>query len=376
MRIGIEAQRIFRKKRHGMDIVALETIRQLQQMDTENDYFIFVRPGEDSSILQESPKFHIVPLKALSYADWEQIALPLAAKKYKLDVLHCTSNTAPFFCPVPLVVTIHDVIYMEKMNLRKGSWYQKLGFLYRRWNVPFIAKKAKAIITVSDYERTTIVNRLGLAKERVQTIYNGVSEHFHSAIDPQAVEQFRKEQQLPEQFIFFIGNTDPKKNVNNTVKGYALALQQDPLLPQLVMLDYSPESLNATLHSLNENELIPHIHLMDYVPNTQLPYLYRSSLVFLYTSLRESFGIPMLEAMRCGTPVITSNTSAMPEIAGDAAVLCDPNKPESIANAILKLSQDEGLRNRNREIGLQRAADFSWKSTAENVLHVLKTSIR
>lgn len=372
MRIGIEAQRIFRKKRHGMDIVALECIRELQKLDTQNEYFIFVKPGEDNKVLQRSKNFHIIELKGLMYADWEQVVLPLAAKKYKLDLLHCTSNTAPLLGNTPLIVTIHDVIYLEQMNLRKGTWYQKFGVLYRRWNVPAIARKATKIITVSHFEQGTIEQRLQLSKGSVEVVYNGVSEHFTHLVDDETLKTFSATYQLPERFILFLGNTDPKKNVDNTLKGYALACQQSSKLPDLVMLDYGKEALMTTLNDIGAPELIQRIRLTGYIPNTSLPCLYQAATFFLYTSLRESFGIPMLEAMRCGTPVITSTTSAMPEIAADAAHLVNPHDPTSIASGILSLFQSNELRNQLREKGFARSSEFSWGNTAANTLKLYK----
>ena len=151
MKIGIEAQRIFRKKKHGMDIYALELIRNLQVIDQLNEYYIFVRPGEDRC-LEETDNFKIIEIKALTYADWEQIQLPLEASKLELDLLHCTSNTAPIFSPAPLYVTLHDIIYLNQ-SYSGGSWYQKLGHYYRKWIVPVVFKKAKKVFTVSHFEK-------------------------------------------------------------------------------------------------------------------------------------------------------------------------------------------------------------------------------
>ena len=123
MRLGIEAQRIFRKKKHGMDMVALELIKQLQIIDTQNEYFIFVNTMEDKESLQETANFKIVYLKESSYPVWEQYHLPKAVKEYKLDVLHCTSNTAPLYKSVPLVITLHDIIYLEKWNFDVCRWF-------------------------------------------------------------------------------------------------------------------------------------------------------------------------------------------------------------------------------------------------------------
>ena len=146
MRIGIEGQRLFRAKKHGMDMVALELIRNLMLLDHENDYFIFVKPDKDRC-LKSTANFHIVEIGGGPYPTWEQIALPRAAEHYQCDLLHCTSNTAPLNCKIPLVITLHDIIYMEKNPWQilkdSGTLYQKFGNLYRRYNVPRALKKSK-----------------------------------------------------------------------------------------------------------------------------------------------------------------------------------------------------------------------------------------
>ena len=153
MKIGIEGQRLFRKKKHGMDMVALELIKNLQEIDHKNEYVIFVKPDEDDTCIPDAPNFKVVELiSKWGYPGWEQIALPKAAFQEGCDVLHCTSNTGPLFCKVPLVTTLHDIIYLESISLfkKEGSWYQKLGNMYRRYFVPPVIKKSKKVITVSN----------------------------------------------------------------------------------------------------------------------------------------------------------------------------------------------------------------------------------
>jgi hypothetical protein len=161
MKIGIEGQRLFRKKKHGMDMVALELIRELQKIDHENEYFIFIKPDEDDSVLKETPNFKIVKLEGGSYPMWEQFALPKAASEAGCQILHCTSNTAPLNCKIPVVVTLHDIIYMESNYLRiltgSATSYQKFGNVYRKLVVPRVVKMSQKIITVSHFEK----NRIG-----------------------------------------------------------------------------------------------------------------------------------------------------------------------------------------------------------------------
>ena len=139
MKIAIEAQRIFRKDKHGMDFVILETLKELQKRKDGNEYYVFVAPGEDRC-LEESENLHIIELRCPTYPLWEQIALPRAVRKLKADLLHCTSNTAPLWCPVPLVLTLHDIIYLEPRQHRSPSFYQEMGWHYRRLIVPRILK--------------------------------------------------------------------------------------------------------------------------------------------------------------------------------------------------------------------------------------------
>lgn len=218
MKIAIEAQRIFRSNKHGMDFVALETIRRLQQLDPENEYYILVSPGEDRC-LSESANFHIVEISCPTYPLWEQVALPRAVRKIRPDLLHCTSNTAPVRCSAPLVLTLHDIIFLEKRAAQNRSMYQNLGWHYRRLVVPRILPHCRKVITVSRFEQQRIQQALQLPEGVLTTIHNGVSPHFRPVADPGAVTR----KYLPEdRFLFFLGNTDPKKNTPRTLRGYAV----------------------------------------------------------------------------------------------------------------------------------------------------------
>ena len=375
MRIGIEGQRLFRQNKHGMDLVVLELIRNLQRIDTENEYFIFVSPDEDDTCLKESPNFKIVKLEGKFYPYWEQISLPGAAKKYACDLLHCTSNTAPIHCSIPLIITLHDIIYLESLSLfRKGfTSYQRFGNLYRRLVIPHALKKSKKIITVSDFEKERINDFFKKHDDgHIVTVYNGVNDYFKPIYDDNILSEVKKKYRLPDNYFFYMGNTDPKKNTRNVLIAYADFIHINGPTQELVMLDYEKEKLKALLNAINAPELMHHIHLTGYVTNNDLPAIYNQSDLFLYPSLRESFGIPILEAMACGIPVITSNTSSMPEVAGGAAILIDPYNPNELTNAIEQLLSDHKLRLKLRKAGFIQAAQFSWQKMAEKVLEIYK----
>lgn len=370
MRIGIEAQRIFRSKKHGMDMVVLEAIKQLQKLDTENDYFIFVNIGEDKC-LEETKNFTLVEFGG-SYPIWEQIKLPQMAKKYQLDVLHCTSNTAPINCPVPLVLTLHDIIFLEKNNLfTKGfTAYQKFGNIYRKLVVPMILKKCKKIITVSNFEKDRIGNKLHLSNQQLTAVYNGVSQHFQKIDDLNELNRIKEKYKLPDHFLFFLGNTDPKKNTPRLIKAYVQYCLKNEKAFAIVIADFPKELVEAQLAEIGHSELIDKFYFPGYILNAELPGILNMASIVLYPSLRESFGIPILESMACGTPVITSNAASMPEVSGGAAKLIDPTKEEEITNAIEELLSNGDLYETLRKKGVERAQEFSWENTAKDYLKI------
>ena len=366
MRIGIEAQRIFRKNKHGMDYVVLQEIKELQQFDTHNEYFVFVAPGEDRC-LEDSKNVHIIEIGGNIYPIWEQITLPKAVSELKLDLLHCTSNTAPIWCSVPLVLTLHDIIFMEPRDKSNKSLYQNMGWLYRRLVVPRILKKCEYIITVSDFELNNITTKLGIARERMVMIYNGYNEWFKPLKDLKM--KYRK--YINESgYFFFLGNTDPKKNTERTLIAYSKYLEVSKVKRPLLMADLDKSYLNDIIARNHIENITSNIHMPGYIVNSDLPYIYNNAFAFLYTSLRESFGIPLLEAMACGTPVITSNTSSMPEIGGRNAILIKPENPDEITQMMIKLEEDREFYDQQKNLGIKRAQLFSWRQTAELLLEV------
>lgn len=364
MRIGIEAQRVFRRNKHGMDYVVLQEIKELQKLDTKNEYFVFVAPGVDRC-LQDTKNVHIIVIGESFYPVWEQITLPRTAKKYNLDILHCTSNTAPIFCDIPLVLTLHDIIFLEPRDKNNKSLYQNMGWLYRRKVVPKILEKCLRIITVSNFEKQNIINKLHIPEKRMAMIYNGYNEWFTTFKD---VADIYKSYIDKPGYFFFLGNTDPKKNTERTLVAYSKYLEKSSVKRKLLMADLDKEYLNGIIERNHIENIRKQIVMPGYIVNSDLPYIYNRAFAFLYTSLRESFGIPLLEAMACGTPVITSNTSSMPEIAGNDAILINPESSDEIAEKMLQLENNELYYNAQKEIGLKRAELFSWKKTAEQLL--------
>ena len=366
MKIGIEAQRIFRKNKHGMDYVVLQEIKELQQMDLANEYYVFVKPGEDHCV-ESSKNVHIIELNCPTYPLWEQWALPRAAKKYGVEILHCTSNTAPIWCNIPLVLTLHDVIFLEPRNRQnqKLSRYQDMGRTYRRLVVPRIIKNCKKIITVSNYEKINILNHFNIEASNLTMLYNSYDEAF--------CIQKNWERDITNYidnsgYFLILGNTDYRKNTDRMIVAYANYLKRSKIKRQLLITSLTKDYINQILSDNGINNIREQIVLTDYLPFADLPSIYYHAFCFLFASLREGFGIPILESMACGTPVITSNTSSMPEVAGQDAILVNPEDCEEITNMMLRLETDIAFYEQQKKTGLERAKLFSWRKTTENLL--------
>jgi len=374
MTIGIEAQRVFRERKHGIEIVALELIHALQRLDKVNPYHIYVKPDTQIQSLSPTENFTIIPVKGAPYPIWEQYHLPRKIKDRGLGLLHSTGNTAPLKISIPKIVTLHDVIYMEDNGYR-GSTYQDFGNLYRRWVVPRIIDSCAAVITVSQWEKSRIINQLGIPEEKMHLIPNAVNVRFNNKYELHELESVRELYHLPSAFILCLGNAASRKNTVASIQAYDIYTQKasDPV--PMVILDYNRAQLAFLLKTLGKEDLMDRIHTPGYIPTQKMPFIYNLASLFLFTSLRESFGLPILESMACGTPVVTSDLSAIPETGGSAAWYGNPNDPESVAYGMLSLLQNSNLYEMFREKGLKRAENFSWDNTATKVLELYKKTI-
>lgn len=373
MKIGIEVQRLFRKKKYGIETASLELLKKLQSLQRNVEFVVFVKDDVDRHCFSESANFKIRKVAGKFFVDFEQFFLPLAARREKISLLHCTGNTAPYFSPVPVVQTLHDIIFMDPIP-RKDSWYQRLGNHYRRMVVPLISPNSSAIITVSHYEKQRIVSRLGIDEKKIEVVYNGINEkHFCRCGNERVLERVRHTYSLPENFILFLGNPSGRKNPLGVIEAYVMYASRvsDPL--PLVTPGLTQKFIAHALKKLNAEYDPKRFITPGYIRDEDLPFVYNLSELFLFPSLSEGFGMPVIEAMACGTPVITSKISCMPEIAGDAALLVDPLSAPSIAEGLLRMLGDAEFRGGKIRDGLINAKRFSWDTAAEKVLAIYES---
>ena len=300
---------------------------------------------------------------------WEQTRL--AALSRGLDLLHGLAFATPLACACPTVVTVHDLSFLRFPNAFRRFNRSYLSFITR-----ISTRRAARVIAVSESTRQDVIRFFGVPGERVVVVPNGVAETFQPA-DPAAVADFRRNKGLPEHFILFLGTLEPRKNIVRLLEAYALWLHGRPAsakdVPTLVIAGAKGWFYETIFARVNELGLAEHVIFPGFVPTEELPWWYRAAELFVYPSLFEGFGLPVLEAMACGTPTITSNASSLPEVAGDAALLIDPEDTEGLAGAMAHVLAEPEVAAKMRAAGLRQAARFSWARTAAQTAAVYRT---
>ena len=250
------------------------------------------------------------------------------------------------------------------------TFYQRFGNYYRRFIVPHSVKKSKAIITVSEFEKTRILNRLKIEDDKIHVIYNGVSPIFNTARNVTKEENVVAKYQLPKEYILFLGNTSVRKNPVRVIEAYLLYLTQDKNPYPIVTPGLNREFITDILKKHNQLKYDYLFITPGYIDRGDLPTLYSLSKLFLFPSLAEGFGMPVIEAMASGTPVITSNTSSLPEISGAAAHLVNPLNVQEIAHSINYILSNWEVQQNLINLGKIQASKFDWKITAEKTLEL------
>jgi len=372
-KIFVESQRLFRKKKHGIEVVALELMQQLGKAQHPYNIEVLVKKDVDCC-LDDSGSLSVTSLPSAFYPLWEQLYLPKYTSKSTNSILHCTGNTAPYFGKIPLIVTIHDLIFLEENYLLKkdgGSLYQRFGNFYRSIIVPLIAKKAKHIITVSKYQKKFIMQRFKIPSEKISVVYNGVDERFFNEVSNEDIQQALQHYNINFPYIFFLANTEPRKNTNGVIKAFATFCKEHPQFHhKLVIKGLTEQQVKNKLEECKATEYAHRIHHIDYITYEHLPYLYKGAAVLWFPSFNEGFGLPLVEAMASGTPIITSSVSVMPEITADAALYINPNHPLELVEQTVYLLTNEHFRNTLIQKGKQRAQQFTWKQSVVELLKV------
>lgn len=290
---------------------------------------------------------------------WEQVAQPLALRREGVALVHGLAYALPVVRAARGVVTVHDLtvlLYPDAFN--------RTNQLYVSTITRESVRRADAVIADSANTRSDIVRLLGVAPEKVVAIPLGIDDQYRPA-SPALVEALRQRHGLPARFILYLGTLEPRKNIETLIRAYAELRRQDPAAPLLVIAGGAGWRYQRVLEVVESLGLQGAVIFPGFVPQAELPTWYSAAEVFVYPSLYEGFGLPPLEAMACGAPIITSTASSLPEVVGDAGILVEPSDVTALAEAMRRVLADADLRADLRARGLARAAGFTWQRTAQ-----------
>jgi glycosyltransferase involved in cell wall biosynthesis len=290
---------------------------------------------------------------------WEQFALPSLLAADRCEILHAPGYVAPLMSPVPVVLTIHDMIAFShgECCTRSNRWHYRLL-------VPPSIRKAAVVIVPSRAVRDDLVRLMPAAAGKIRVIPPGIREEFRPVRDAVSADRLRRKYGLAGPFILFLGLTEPKKNLVRLIEAYRLLRQGTHLQHQLVIAGAPSWDEHRIAKAVREYGLTSAVIRTGFVPADELPTLYSMADLFVFPSLCEGFGLPPLEAMACGTPVLVSDRGALPEIAGDAAGITDPLAADRMAHDMERVLTDQPLRDKRIADGLRHARTFSWAKSA------------
>jgi glycosyltransferase involved in cell wall biosynthesis len=364
MRVAIDTRKIHD---FGIGTYIRNLLRQLARIDQDTEYVLLCREPDLGIAAQLGPNFRGVVEPSPNYSLREQIHIPWVLRRERPDVFHAPHYVLPPAVRCPSVVTIHDCIHLmfpQYLPNRAAHAYAKASM----WAA---ARRSDRILTVSEASKRDILHFFNVEPEKIVVVYNAIDEHFSAAPSEEQVARIRERYQLDHKFVLYVGNIKPHKNLVRLIEAFSrLRRTHDDL--KLLIIGDEISRLPALRRAVHRNKLHKFVRFLGYLKDDTLTVLYRLASVFVFPSLYEGFGLPPLEAMASGTPVVTSNVSSLPEVTGDAAVLVDPYDPDSIGEGMRRILDDPRLAEELRIKGLQRAREFSWARSVEKTQRVYR----
>ncbi len=366
MRITIDYTSAVRQ-RAGVGRYTRNLVSALTKVDRENAYTLFCA-GERPKGRAWPANFHVrttlVPERLLT-AGWHKLRLPLSAERIAgpADIFHSPDFTLPPLSKAAGVVTIHDLSFLKIPECADPGLRE-----YLTARVPPSVARAARVLADSENTRRDVIELLGAAPEKVSVVYAGVEPRFRPVIDKQQLAAVSKRYQLPELFVLFVGTIEPRKNLSRLISAYSEMRRQTGLPHQLVLSGSKGWLYEDIFKEVTREGLEKDVQFLGFVADVDLPALYTLADLFVFPSLYEGFGLPPLEAMACGTPVVASNNSSLPEVLGDAARFVDAEDVTGLADAMATVLADGALRTRLAGLGREQAARFTWEDAAKQLV--------
>src|SRR5204863_3018599 len=326
-------------------------------------YVVFCRDEVRSLLGSVVENFRTVVETAGNYSVAEQVRVPLALRREGITLFHAPHYVLPPLFTCRSVVTIHDCIHLMFPQYLPS----RLALTYARASIALASRRATRVLTVSESSKRDILRFVSTESDKITVIYNAYDERFGVEPREEDVVRVRERYQLHDEFVLYAGNVKPHKNLERLIVAFDLVRKRGLDHLKLVLIGDEISRYSALRRAVHQHQLHKYVRFLGYLPEETLAVMYRLAGLFVFPSLYEGFGLPPLEAMASGTPVVTSNVSSLPEVAGDAAILVDPHDPHAIADGMYRLLTDERLRRDLRLKGLARARQFSWEESVRRV---------
>jgi glycosyltransferase involved in cell wall biosynthesis len=363
VRIGIDARKLHD---FGIGTYIRNLLRQLARLDHETEFVLLCRPDDAEALSSLGPNLRPVVERSGNYSLTEQVKIPLALRRERVTLFHAPHYVLPPLVPCPSVVTIHDCIHLMFPQYLPN----RLALRYARASIAGAARRATRVLTVSESSKKDILRFVDVKPDKIDVIYNAYDERFIAEPREEDVVRVRERYQLHDEFVLYAGGVKPHKNLERLIQAFALVRKMGLDHLKLVLIGDDISRYASLRRAVHRHQLHQFVRFLGYMPEETLAVMYRLAGVFVFPSLYEGFGLPPLEAMASGTPVVTSNVSSLPEVAGDAAVLVDPYDPQAIADGIYRVLTDEQLRRGLRERGAARARQFSWETSVGRIRQI------
>jgi glycosyltransferase involved in cell wall biosynthesis len=363
VRIAIDARKLHD---FGIGTYLRNLLKYLALFDQQTDYVVLCKPQDRALVPLIGPNFRPFVEPAKPYSFREQLSVPLHLLTQHVDLFHEPHYTLPPLVPCRSVVTIHDCIHLMFPQYLPN----RLAYAYARGSLWAAARRAERIFTVSETSKADILRYCDVPADRIVVTYNAIDERFATPPDDEAVARVRERYQLDGPFALYVGNIKPHKNLERLIDAFQLVLRNGFERLKLLIIGDQISKYPRLRRAVDRHKLHKHVRFLGFVQGDTLAALYRLATVFVFPSLYEGFGLPPLEAMASGTPVVASNTSSLPEVLGDAAMLVDPYRAESIADGMRQVLESEELRRSMSARGLARAREFSWEASVRRIHQV------
>jgi glycosyltransferase involved in cell wall biosynthesis len=373
MLIGIDASRATRRERTGTENYSLNLIRHLVALESDHCYRLYFNRPPPIELFPTTADLQrrVMPFPRL----WTHLRLSWEMTRQPPDVLFVPAHVLPLVHPQPSVVTVHDLGYLHYPGA-----HRLLDRLYLDLSTRYNARAARRVIAVSQATKDDLVQHYGIEPDKITVVYSGYDETMQPVEDEATIKEVKARYGIGGDYVLYVGTLQPRKNLGRLLEAYATVRKQandnrKGEAPRLVIAGRKGWLYDQIFRQVEQLGLETEVIFTGYVPQDDLPALLSGARLFVFPSLYDGFGLPVLEAMACGTPVLCSNVASLPEVAGEAALLVDPLDVKGMAEDMERLLRDEGLRSQLVERGFQQVRRFSWERCARETLAVLEASI-